>query len=585
MAESKVQFTTKADVSGLKAWTATVIDAARALDKMTDAQKRNEDATGGGAAGGTTPTPSPVSPVAPMPDAAYSQPSPWFTPPNLVGPPPPPASPAKPGGKDRYVPNYPEPSGWFVPVDVPAPSLPPPPSDPGGGRGGGGGGGSGGGRSPRPEADPTSAFSRRVSHGLTTGLGMGVGMALGGSALGFIMSAGEEFMEVDRILGQLDQRFGDAQGIRQFGAQLGYTVEQAASLATILGAVEGSFSSRVASRYTGFARVSGLDPQQTVGQLAVIGRMSGAPLSNAALSSLAGGAESVGMGRGRLNEYLDVVGAMMAQQQQVMGSADVTTQQRTLELISRAFGGRDVGTGRNALDIAGRLQGVMTGGGLTPFLMRAMGYGRDPNISWTDIMKQSEAGINDPRNLTAIFDVFQQRGLSREQMTRSLYSVSGGQLKVSEIEALVNQLATPEGLEAYNAGGKQTGTATDYAAAGAGTVRTGEARAVQLQGMKLDVGDTVAQMMGDLTAATQNLMKASENLFGGGIGDVATGLSGAIVKGTEAIETATALIEDMWRWWKGDGKPPPDLTPEQRRIDAEAAPKPGQRPPAGANLR
>jgi hypothetical protein len=424
----------------------------------------------------------------------------------------------------------------------------------------------------------------RVARGASTGLGVGVGMALGGSALGFLFSAGEQFMEVDRILGQLDQRFGNAQGVREFGSRLGYTVEQAASLATILGSVENRFSARTASRYTGFARVAGLDPEQTVGQLALIGRMGGATLSNAGLAGISAGAARVGMGQGRMPEYLEVLGAMMAQQQQVMGSADVGTQQRTLEMISRAFGGRDIGTGHNALDIAGRLQGVMTGGALTPFLMRAMGFGRDPNISWTDIMKQSEAGINDPRNLTAIFDVFQQRGLSREQMTRSLYSVSGGQLKVSEIEALVNQLATPEGLEAYNAGGKQTGTATDYAAAGAGTVRTGEARAVQLQGMKLEVGDTVSQMMGDLTAAAQNLMRASENLFGGGIGDAATGLTGILERLTAGVEKGTQLVDDIWRWWNGGSSTRP-LTPEQVQRDRANESPPGQRQPSGVRER
>lgn len=607
MAESKVQFTTTAEVAGLKAWIATVKEGARALDEMTAAQRRNDAAGGGGGGGaapavvpGMPPPPSPVTPEIPGGAPSYPTPSTWFTPPSTHGPPAP--SPVAPSGP---APNYPTPSPWFTPPPVyapptgdggapvdwfapvsvppgaappaPTPGTPPPPSPPSPSPSPSGRGGNGG-----PPADP-NRFMARVARGASTGLGVGVGMALGGSALGFLFSAGEQFMEVDRILGQLDQRFGNAQGVREFGSRLGYTVEQAASLATILGSVENRFSARTASRYTGFARVAGLDPEQTVGQLALIGRMGGATLSNAGLAGISAGAARVGMGQGRMPEYLEVLGAMMAQQQQVMGLADVGTQQRTLEMISRAFGGRDIGTGHNALDIAGRLQGVMTGGALTPFLMRAMGFGRDPNLGYVEMRKRMEAGINDPRNLVSLFETFSQRGYSSDQMFRALESVSGGSLRAVEIEALVSQLGTEKGRADYLAA-PPTAAARDYAAAGAGTVTRGEARAVQLEGMKLEVGNTVSQMMGDLTAAAQNLMRASENLFGGGIGDAATGLTGILERLTAGVEKGTQLVDDIWRWWNGGSSTRP-LTPEQVQRDRANESPPGQRQPSGVRER
>lgn len=411
----------------------------------------------------------------------------------------------------------------------------------------------------------------RVRSGVSTGLGMGVGMALGGSALGFLFSAGEQFMEVDRILGQLQQRFGKAGGdVRGFGADLGYTVEQAAELATVLGSVENSFSGSTARRYTGFARVRGLDPSQTVGQLATIGRVSGGVLGNAALSGILGGASAVGMGRGRLSEYLGVLSEMMQQQQAVMGEGDFRSQQRNLGMINSAFGGKDIGTGRNAQDIAGRLQGVMTGGGLNTFLMRAMGYGSDPNLGYVEMRKRMEAGINDPRNLTSLFETFQKRGYSTDQMFRVMESVSGGSMRAVEIDALVKQLGTKEGLDAYNKG--ETAVAmpgTDFGKAGAGTVRRGEARAVQLEAMKLDIGDTVSEMMNDLTGAAMNLMDATKALTGTGLSDAITGLTGWIEYLSGWIKYAAELFEGFLGRGEGDrkaGAPEAKPTPPGQRT-------------------
>ncbi len=374
-------------------------------------------------------------------------------------------------------------------------------------------------------------------------------------------------MELDKILTQLDQRFGNASGIRQFGADMGFTIERAADLAMALGNVTDVVDTGVARRYGGFARVRGLDPGTTMTQLGTIGRMAGAPLSNAALNALSGQGAAVGMGRGRLPEYLEVVQQLMGMQQRATGAANPDESARLLQLAYRAAGGGDRGTGMNAADMLGRLQGVITGDPLGVFLMRAMGYGRDPSIDYIEMRKRREAGINDPRNLQALFETFQKRGYTEGEQFRAIESVAGGQLTAVEIHSLVKQLGTPEGLKTYLEAPTSLGALVgDYGSAGAGAVSRGEARAVQLESLKMQVGEPVSQVMVDMTSSLMNLADVLRSLLGAGVGDMLTSVSGGIKDFTTWLKTSTPnldalseirdILKSMWAWLTGSIIPP-----------------------------
>lgn len=401
---------------------------------------------------------------------------------------------------------------------------------------------------------------QRARSGIGTALSTGVSMGLGNSLIGFLLSSGETFMELDRVIQQLDQRFGNAQGIRSFGASLGFTIEQSAQLAQNLGAVTNSVDISTASRYTGFARYRGMETGQAVAQLGMIGRMQGGGLSNTQLGGILGGAGAVQMDRGRLPEYLEVVQQLMQMQQSATGGASVDQSQRLLQLAYRSSGGADWGTGQNAGDFLTRLQGVVAGGPMNVFMMRAMGYGRDPSMSYIDMRKRLEAGISDPSNLATLFSTFQRQGLGHGQMFRALESAAGGSLTATEIDALIKELGSAEGLQRYREQPKGLGSIGDFASLGASTVSRGEARTVQLESMKMSVGDTVSQAMVDMTSTIQALSGIITKVFGGGVGDLITGVTGSIkdvstwldknTPNLDALGHISQTLDDMWTWIK-----------------------------------
>lgn len=414
---------------------------------------------------------------------------------------------------------------------------------------------------------------QRARAGIGTAISTGISMGLGNSLIGFLLSSGETFMELDRVLQQLDQRFGNAQGIRSFGAALGFTIEQSAQLAQNLGAATNAVDTSVAARYAGFARYRGMEAGQAMGQLGTIGRMQGGALTNAQLGGLLGGAGAVNMDRGRLPEYLQVVQQLMQMQQSTTGAAGVEQPQRLLQLAYRTAGGADWGAGQNAADFIGRLQGVISGGPMSVFMMRAMGYGKDPAMSYVDMRKRLEAGVSVPQNLASMFETFQRQGLGQGQMFRALESAAGGRLTAVEIDALVKELGTSAGLQRYREQPKGLSELVgDFAGLGASTVSRGEARAVQLEGMKMSVGDTVSQAMVDMTSSIQSLTSVITKIFGGGVGDLITGVSGGIKDLTgwldkntpnlDALGHISDTLDQMWAWVKGwwgsaPASPPP----------------------------
>ena len=391
----------------------------------------------------------------------------------------------------------------------------------------------------------------------STAIGTGIGMGLGSSLIGFLLGSGEKFASLDRQLGQLGQRFQmSGKDAVAWGAALGYTMEQTAELDKALGGVDNKLNVGRAKRYAGFSRVTGMDPGTAMPLLATIGRQTGGQLSNAQLASITGGASQSGMGQGRLEEYLQTLSQLTLAQQQSTGRGSLGGAEALTGLASSTFKGSSLGQGAQGMDFLNRLQGVMTGGGaLDIYLMRAMGFGKDPKLSYVDMRKRIEGGIFNPNNMADLFGSMQKQGLGKNQQFMRLDAVSGGQLKAFEIEALIsrmnekgaveqlrNQANNPEAVTSMLAGvrGARSG---DFAAMGSGTVTMGEQRAVKIEQMQYQVGGPVLEAMNTMTDTMMEVAKIFKDVFGVGAGGVLVGAANAAKTAVGAVGTTIDVFQ------------------------------------------
>ncbi len=444
--------------------------------------------------------------------------------------------------------------------------------------------------------DRASSAKSFIGNTASTAIGTAVGMGLGSSLIGFLLGSGEKFASLDRQLGQIGQRFQTSgKDAVAWGAALGYTMEQTAELDKLLGGVDNKLNTGRARRYAGFSRVSGMDPGTAMPLLATIGRQTGGPLSNMQLSSITGGASQAGMGQGRLEEYLQTLSQLTLAQQTTTGRATLGGAESLAAFAGSTFKGSSLGQGAQGADFLNRLQGVMTGGGaLDVYMMRAMGYGKDPNLSYIDMRKRLDAGIFDSRNVADLFGTMQKQGLGEGAQFKRIEAVAGGQLKAFEIEALIKRMAEPGAIEAMRAqaddpnavstmlAGVRGAKRGDFGAMGAGTVTAGESRAVKIEQMQYDVGRPVLEAMNTMTDAMLEMAKMFKDVFGVGPGGVVVGAANMFKTGVEAVDTTLDVLKNegiagildrlaialtgINRWLHGEG-----LT-----VDPNAPTTPGQ---------
>jgi len=393
-----------------------------------------------------------------------------------------------------------------------------------------------------------------------------VGIGLGGSAVGFLLSSAQTYMQLSKVMTQLRMRFREIDAdTTSWGRSLGFTRSQAAQLMTTLGGQVNAPSEGMFQQLSGFAVERGIDPSLAMSTLGGLSRM-GANVTPGMMAMFAGRADRMGMGQGRMGEYMQTVGSYAQMSMQAGGR------------IGPAFGGLtqtpefllgdERGRGQAGVGFAQRLQGVMTQGGpMRSYMMRAMGYGSSGGPGYIEMRKRLERGITDPNNLSTLFRSFQQRGMGRGAMFRALESVAGGSLKAHELESIVDSLGSEGGLADFE---RVTGEGSDAAAREEflsgmtadqrkafestgfhglarerGGVSMGAWREVQMEDARMAVGRPMAEVMIDMTEAIKNTVGTMGNLFGAD-GEKITELTGAIVGLTETAERWSAYTGSIF---------------------------------------
>ena len=344
MPESSIKYKTSADLTALKAFNQELINTSKALDKVADSKRRADGASGGGGGGGGGRGGTPggggaapdgargAPPAPPMPD--YSGTSDWWHTQQERKR----VAAMSEAERDRYEAGREDLKRRSEEANEAAKAAGKPKtwSD-----------------TARDYRDRAGSFLGRTA---STAIGTGIGMGLGSSLVGFLMGSGEKFASLDRQLGQLEQRFHSSRSaITSWGAALGYTMEQSGQFAAAVGSVENTISPGRSRRYGGFARAMGLDPNTGMPLVATIGRQVGGPLGNRELGSLVGTARSVGMGQGRLEEFLQSMSSLTLMQQQSTGQGNLGNAESLMGLVGRTFGGSSLGQGAQRMDFISRM--------------------------------------------------------------------------------------------------------------------------------------------------------------------------------------------------------------------------------------
>lgn len=501
MSETTLRIKTQADIAALREYTAAVRDYASAVrDASVAAWARPSDSGGPPAPGGGSPAPGGAT---------------------------------APGG------------GGAAPPQPPPPPAAPPgaPTTPGGAYG-----------APGPySAVSDGPGAASMGAGYLRSLGAtAVGIGLGASLTGFLLSSGQKYLELSKVIAHTNARFREGEeAVISYGHAMGYTLGETAGLLEALGSVRDGISRPEFLRLTGFARTMGVDPSQSLSIMGRLGTLGGGAVTDKNLAELAGRASRSGMGQGRFGEVLDVLRSLAEGQFGATGGFDWRSTMGLQGLGAAVFGDADPrGQGREGMGLVQGLNATLTGGQSSTYMMRAMGYGSEGGPDYITMRKRMDAGVYDPRNVADLFGSFRARGMGRGAMFRALEVASGGSLKAWQIEALVDSLGTDEGMARFQGdvsgagvedyiGQVTGGGAPNFTASGRRRISMGEGRAVQMEGMQMAVGDTVAQAMVDLTTVMQNLARTGANLLGNDLGSVLTAFTGALVRATGAMDRMT----------------------------------------------
>lgn len=577
MSETTLKFTTRAELEGLKQYIDHLKLLRTELGGVTRASQQASGATQGKAAGAQAGPATGGAP--PEPEAVGEAAAPTG---HQLGPPPPPPTVAGD-------PNDPNRRSWGV--------APPPGSAQDTAQGGQQAAGMpppGGGyrlTRDRMNADGSRerSYSRRprqtqfqrekgqahsyIRQGATTATMMGLGSGIAG----FMLASGHKYLELSKVIAHLGQRFRSTTAdATQFGASLGYTRAQTAGFVEAMGKGTNTANAKTFKRYMGFARQQGWDPgqaSQTLGQMQMM--QGGTELNAKSLRMLAGRASFNNMDEGRFGEQMMATERLMKQQLALTGRSDALESMRTLDTARLVFGEGDPrGQGSMGAGFMERFGGVMSSSGpMRNYMMRAMGYGTEGGPGYIEMRKRLEAGVMGPEgqeNISLLFGTMQSQGMGREAQFKALESVSGGQLKAHEIESLVDEFGTRQGLvdfEGAMSGKMDQATLDNYlydlgqdkegekegsgrkrvnlfkkmgwAGLGAGTVSEGEGLAVEKEAMMMSVGKPVAKAMIDMTHVFKNLAGVGKNLLGMDLGKLLTDVTSSIDGVTASLNTLT----------------------------------------------
>jgi hypothetical protein len=262
------------------------------------------------------------------------------------------------------------------------------------------------------------------------------------------------------------------------------------------------------------------------------------------------------MDQGRLDEFLSATTGILNQQLTRTGSANLQGALDLQQVPGQVFGARNpLAQGQMGADFIERLSSVVGGDtntAMKTYMLRAMGFGTAGGPSYIEAMKRLEAGVygeEGEQNVRDLFGSFQKQGLSREQQFKALQSASGGSLKAREIEALVNRYGSPEGLSSYGEGRgslrSDMPVNEGWADAGSRRVSMGEGAAVEMEGMKMEVGRYTAQSTLDMRDVVVSVAKGFGSLFGENPGEMLTSVTGAAADAAKGVEDLSAIGKDI----------------------------------------
>lgn len=398
-----------------------------------------------------------------------------------------------------------------------------------------------------------------------------ISFGLGGSVEGFLLGSAQHFMAMDSILTTLGRRFRETgRSAGYFGQTLGYTIQQTSAMVERLGGSTDRVTRGQFQRYAGFGRNYGLDPNENMSVLGALQQIAGQEIGDATLMSLAGRAQTRGMGQGRMGEYLQGLQSFAASGLSATGRTDLNMYAGLYDIPGMVFGAQDPrGQGAMGAQFMQGLQGTLTGSGpMQSFLLRAMGFGRQGGPDYITAKKRLEAGVYDAQNLQDIFGEFRARNMGKGAQFRALESVAGGQLKAWQIEKLVDAFGTSaEGFNQLKGLGSSeekqrfveaalagTGDQSTYESEGfaglgrsKGRIGMGEYNAVEIESMQMSVGQDIAEAMIDMRHVIANIAAAFEKALGMDPGKILTDLTEILRDASEELKNITpqGLVKEI----------------------------------------
>lgn len=407
----------------------------------------------------------------------------------------------------------------------------------------GGGGGFVGGAA-RAGAHLMGRGASFLSNTASTALGVGLGTSL----TGLPMAALDTYMNLSKVLTQVHARFREStSAATAFGQAMGYGMAESAQLAETLGKVSDSLGTGAAGRrYLGFARAMGADPHQSLTALGRLGSMSGRDLTNEDLRGIAGSAKAGGMSQGRLDEYLQRLESATQENFRRTGEMDPGTARTLMTMPSVFFGVGTPGAAENQ-SLMGGLNEMLsgnTGDTMRTHMMRAIGFGSDPSMTFRAAQLRLEKGISDPENLR---DLMATPDLAKikndpDALFKALFPYKGS-MTSNDLSKLTEQIGT--GTDPYKAAEQLNATMGDLEDTPQDfnkktNVSAGEAFQNVKEDRLYSAGAALARSVDELEGTIDNMVKFARNFMGGDIG-------GAIERAMKAVEKLSAWAEETSR--------------------------------------
>lgn len=424
---------------------------------------------------------------------------------------------------------------------------------------------------------------------------------LGQSPLSFILSSGDAFMRISTELTRVGRAFREAaDGATTFGNSMGYTLEQSAALAATLGGQTNAIDRGVGQRYLGVARDRGMNAGAAMGAFGSIQRLNfGHALTQRQLTGLLGRASQLSMGQGRLPEYLEAISSYMDQQLERTGHSNVMGAGNLSLLAPMMFGGNPddpLVQGRRGARFVGQLSAGFDKSQVRATMLRALGYGQRSDLSYTQAIKQIEAGATDPSNLATLYRYLSEGGYGPEAMKVVMAQTFG--IRMWEASSMVDAMGTPgvlgmmegtlsQGDAGYDAARKRFMEGLDpgrraaferggFAALGRESISSGEGYAVRRESLQMEFGPVVAQIKNDMLTASTSIAHSIRNLIQMDLGEALIDASRRIVEFADTMEEVTKGIRDRGGLF--------DVLREETRERIPGAIAPRLPPPRGNDL-